>query len=163
MYSGRETRHRSLNHTQQWLLVYEFPSTIILFEKDKITFLCSSSKGALPDMSICNVNFTPPAAKILGQLEKTPVPIEILPVPKPKDPPNDSLAKFVKLYTSKERVGALLKEQPNGRLVSEFNKAVDAASSKPELVVIAHAVSALLAVKDEEEMVCKIKGCVSWL
>ncbi|KAL1669350.1 FACT complex subunit-domain-containing protein [Schizophyllum commune] len=120
---------------QQWLLVYEFPSTIILFEKDKITFLCSSSK-----------------AKILGQLEKTPVPIEILPVPKPKDPPNDSLAKFVKLYTSKERVGALLKEQPNGRLVSEFNKAVDAASSKPELVDIAHAVSALLAVKDEEEM-----------
>jgi nucleosome binding factor SPN SPT16 subunit len=30
-----------------WLLGYEFPSTLILFQKDKLTILCSASKGAL--------------------------------------------------------------------------------------------------------------------
>jgi len=30
---------------QQWLLGYEFPSTILLFRKDKIAVLCSAKKG----------------------------------------------------------------------------------------------------------------------
>ncbi|TRM59387.1 FACT complex subunit-domain-containing protein [Schizophyllum amplum] len=121
---------------QQWLLVYEFPSTLIFFEKDKVTFLCSASK-----------------AKILSQLEKNaPVPIEILAQPKPKDPPNDSLSKFVERFASKERVGTLLKEQPSGKLIAEWNKALEGAASKPELVDISHTISAVLSTKDAEEM-----------
>ena len=32
---------------QQWLLGYEFPSTLLLFEKDSMHTLCSASKGSL--------------------------------------------------------------------------------------------------------------------
>jgi len=38
----------ALNQTlcpKTWLLGYEFPSTFILMERNRVTFLCSSSKG----------------------------------------------------------------------------------------------------------------------
>ncbi|KAJ7650345.1 FACT complex subunit SPT16 N-terminal lobe domain-containing protein [Roridomyces roridus] len=71
----------TLCDSQQWLLGYEFPSTLILFGEDKVTILCSASK-----------------AKILSQIEGTsgPVPVEILAQAK-KEQTNDSLDRFFQL------------------------------------------------------------------
>ncbi|KAF8636567.1 hypothetical protein AX17_003378 [Amanita inopinata Kibby_2008] len=122
---------------QQWLLGYEFPSTFFLFHEDKISILCSASK-----------------AKILGQIADTSgiVPIEIFPQTKGKEAPNDTMLKFLNAYTSKGRVGSLIKESHTGKLISEWEKLVSESSNKPELVDMAPAVSALMAVKDDEEL-----------
>ncbi|KAG8217204.1 FACT complex subunit SPT16 [Butyriboletus roseoflavus] len=59
---------------QTWLLGYEFPSTLLLVEKEKLLILCSASK-----------------AKVLQQIKdgNPPVPIEILVQAKAKEPPTD--------------------------------------------------------------------------
>jgi nucleosome binding factor SPN SPT16 subunit len=41
-------READLTRLQTWLLGYEFPSTSILFEKKKVSILCSASKGTPP-------------------------------------------------------------------------------------------------------------------
>jgi hypothetical protein len=47
--------------SQTWLLGYEFPSTFILFQKDKVSILCSASKGTSPhpEIRIIHVSFQP--------------------------------------------------------------------------------------------------------
>ncbi|KAF9484717.1 FACT complex subunit SPT16 [Pholiota conissans] len=122
---------------QQWLLGYEFPSTLFLFQKNKISILCSASK-----------------AKILSQIENAvkSVTIEILARPKGKDASSDALAKFLAQYTLAKRVGVLIKESPSGKLVSEWQGVVNDSASKPELVDMSPAISSLMAVKDEEEL-----------
>ncbi|KAK7440234.1 FACT complex subunit spt16 [Stygiomarasmius scandens] len=122
---------------QQWLLGYEFPSTFLLFQRDKITILCSASK-----------------AKILSQIAGTSgvVPVEILAQAKAKDQPNDAVAKFFELYASKKCVGALSKEEHTGKLTSEWNKLVSDLKEKPELVDMGMAVSGFMAVKDDDEL-----------
>ncbi|KAF8163125.1 FACT complex subunit SPT16 [Crassisporium funariophilum] len=122
---------------QQWLLGYEFPSTLTLFQKNKISIVCSASK-----------------AKILSQIENISkaITIEIIARPKGKDASNDALPRFLALYTSATRVGTLVKEVPSGKLVSEWQALVNEASSKPELVDMAPAVSSFMAVKDTEEL-----------
>ena len=57
------------------------------------------------------------------------------------------------MYSKLTRVGALVKEEGSGKLVDEWRKAVDSSNSKPEQKDIASAISTLLAVKDEEELV----------
>jgi nucleosome binding factor SPN SPT16 subunit len=91
----------------------------------------------------------------LSQIEgkKGIVPVEIFAQAKAKEAPNDSLSNFFQLYSSFEKVGTLTKEQHSGKLMSEWEKLVGAAASKPALVDMAPAVSAFMAVKDEEEMV----------
>jgi nucleosome binding factor SPN SPT16 subunit len=98
--------------------------------------------------------FSPPA-KILSQVENAvkSVTIEILARPKGKDASNDALSKFLAQYTSAKRVGTLVKEAPSGKLVSEWQAAVDKSVSKPEFVDMAPAISSLMAIKDEEELV----------
>ncbi|KAJ7286043.1 FACT complex subunit SPT16 [Mycena rebaudengoi] len=124
---------------QQWLLGYEFPSTLILFEDQKITILCSASK-----------------AKILSQIQGSSggVPVEILAQAKGKEPPNDSLPRFFDLYASKKRVGTLQKEVHRGKLIDEWKKRIADAPSKPELVDMGPALSAFMAVKDADELKC---------
>ncbi|KAF7322686.1 FACT complex subunit SPT16 [Mycena chlorophos] len=122
---------------QQWLLGYEFPSTLILFEKEKITILCSASK-----------------AKILSQIQGSsgPVPVELIAQAKNKEPANDAFPRFFALYASQKRVGSLQKEVHRGKLIDEWKKALQDASDKPEVVDMGLAFSAFMAVKDEEEM-----------
>ncbi|KAJ6606562.1 FACT complex subunit SPT16 [Mycena vulgaris] len=124
---------------QQWLLGYEFPSTLILFEEQKITVLCSASK-----------------AKILSQIEGSAgsVPVEILAQAKGKEPANDALPRFFALYAAKKRVGTLLKEAHRGKLIDEWKKLLADATAKPELVDMGPALSAFMAVKDTEELKC---------
>ncbi|KAJ7679219.1 FACT complex subunit Spt16, N-terminal lobe domain-containing protein [Mycena polygramma] len=113
-------------HFQQWLLGYEFPSTFILFECDKITILCSASK-----------------AEILSQIEgsSSVVPVEILAQAKGNEPANDAVPRFVALYASKKRVGTLSGEVHRGRLIEEWKKLL-AGAFEPPLVDMGPAVSA---------------------
>ncbi|KAJ3572801.1 hypothetical protein NP233_g2845 [Leucocoprinus birnbaumii] len=122
---------------QQWLLGYEFPSTLILFQKDQISILCSASK-----------------AKILAQVEQSQglAPIKIFVQAKGKEPANDSLPQFFDRYCKSQRVGTFLKEKHTGKLISEWEKLIQEASEKPELVDMSPAISTAMAVKDEEEL-----------
>lgn len=72
---------------------------------------------------------------------------------KAKEPANDAIPSFLALYKTAQRVGTLLKESHAGKLVSEWQKVVAEADSKPELVEMAPAVSSLMSVKDAEELV----------
>lgn len=87
------------------------------------------------------------------------MPLQILAQAKPKDPPTDALPTFASIYTKLKRVGALIKENISGRLVDDWNKAISEAEAKPELVDMAPAVSTLLAVKDDEELV---RQCIQY-
>jgi len=100
-------------------------------------------------------SLTFPPAKILSQVEKAArdVTVEILARPKGKDVPSDALPKFLEMYKSAKKVGTLIKEAPSGKLVSEWQALVNESQEKPELVDMALAISALMAVKDEEELV----------
>ncbi|KAJ7471883.1 FACT complex subunit Spt16, N-terminal lobe domain-containing protein [Mycena latifolia] len=113
---------------QHWLLGYEFPSTLILFEAQKITILCSASK-----------------AKILSQIEGSSgrsVPVEILATSRNKEPEYDALHHFFALYASKKRVGTL-KEVHRGKLIDEWKKLH--APEKPALLEMSSALSALMS------------------
>ncbi|KAH9951270.1 FACT complex subunit SPT16 [Amylocystis lapponica] len=122
---------------QTWLLGYEFPSTLMLFQKDHLYILCSASK-----------------AKILSQIKGSgaPVPIDIYVQARAKDPPTDALPRFLEAYTGHERVGTLMKEKHSGKFVDEWTKALEGAAKKPNVVDMSAAVSAFMAVKDEDEL-----------
>ncbi|ESK83469.1 fact complex subunit spt16 [Moniliophthora roreri MCA 2997] len=135
--AGEDEPMKKGTSMQQWLLGYEFPSTFLLFQRDKITFLCSASK-----------------AKILSQIEGASgtIQVEILAQAKAKEPANDTVPNFFKIYAAKNKVGTLTKESHSGKLMNEWDKLVKDAASKPELVDMAPAVSAFMAVKDDEEL-----------
>ncbi|KAG1835734.1 FACT complex subunit SPT16 [Suillus variegatus] len=137
--AGEDEPVRKGTAFQTWLLGYEFPSTLLLFQKDKLLILCSASK-----------------AKFLHQIKEgnPPVPVEILVQAKAKEPPSGALPKFVEAFTSFKRVGSLVKEMCTGKLMTEWEQGVSKADNKPELVDMAPALSAFMAVKDEEEMKC---------
>ncbi|KAI0797833.1 FACT complex subunit SPT16 [Abortiporus biennis] len=135
--SGDEEPIRKGTALQTWLLGYEFPSTFVLFEKDRMYILCSASK-----------------AKILSQIQgpNSHIPVEIFAQSKAKEPPTDAVPKFFEIYSRHKRVGALIKESNSGKLVDEWNGLVGSAESKPELVDMTPAMATLLAVKDEDEL-----------
>ncbi|KIJ17069.1 hypothetical protein PAXINDRAFT_9925 [Paxillus involutus ATCC 200175] len=135
--AGEDEPVRKGTAFQTWLLGYEFPSVFLLFEKDKISILCSTSK-----------------AKFLQQIKdgNPPVPVEMLIQAKAKEPPTDALPKFIEAYSSHKRVATLVKESYGGKLMSEWNQGIDKLANKPEQVDMAPALSVLMAVKDEEEL-----------
>ncbi|TFY82810.1 hypothetical protein EWM64_g1199 [Hericium alpestre] len=123
---------------QTWLLGYEFPSTLLLFQKDKLSVLCSVNK-----------------AKILQQLQThgTIVPVDILIYSKAKDSVTEGLPDIMKTFLSQHRVGLLTKESFSGKLAEEWNRALSSAESKPELVDIGPAISFFMAVKNDDELI----------
>lgn len=100
----------------------------------------------------------PNTAKILAQIEQAEglVPIKTFVQAKGKDTANDTLPQFFEQYCKSKRVGTFLKEQHTGRLIADWEKLCSEASEKPELVDMSPAISAAMAVKDEEELVSKI-------
>ncbi|KAL7416408.1 FACT complex subunit-domain-containing protein [Mrakia frigida] len=122
---------------QTWLLGYEFPSTLIVFTKDQITFVCSSSK-----------------AKILAQLSAGSPDIPIVILPKGKDPSNHipNVIKQIGETGEGKRIGVLLKEKHKGKLVDEWTKALGEAEKKLDEVDIAPGLSAVMALKDASEL-----------
>ncbi|KIY62352.1 FACT complex subunit SPT16 [Cylindrobasidium torrendii FP15055 ss-10] len=136
--SGEDEPMKKGTCFQQWLLGYEFPSTILLFEKDRLSILCSSSK-----------------AKYLSQLKdpKGIIPVEIFAQAKAKEPVNDSLPKFVERYLATKKVGTMLKEQQAGKIMKEWAEALKTnGGAQPETVDMGPAVSSFMAVKDAEEL-----------
>lgn len=93
-------------------------------------------------------------AKIISQAAtpKSPVPVNVLVLAKGKEPTTDALSKFLDAYTPSERVGVLVKEKQTGKMISEWNAAVEGAARKPAVVDMTSAISRFLAVKDEEEI-----------
>lgn len=83
------------------------------------------------------------------------MPIEIFAQAKGKELSNDALPKLVEIYLSKKRVGTLLKEIPLGKLITEWQKAIEESENRPELVDMSSSVSSFMAVKDAEELVRK--------
>ncbi|KAG8690718.1 FACT complex subunit spt16 [Ceratobasidium sp. 423] len=134
---GDDEMLRKSTALQTWLLGYEFPLTLMVFAKEKIYFLCSSSK-----------------AKILHQLEipKAPIPIQIFIMAKAKDGPNEAPKQLAEALGSVKRLGGLPKEQQTGKIVDDWNKALDEQLGKPEIVDIAAAIGSIMAIKDEEEL-----------
>ena len=94
----------------------------------------------------------------MEQLRKhnTCIPVELLIQAKAKDPPTDALSRFVDAYTSLKRVGIITKETPTGKLVDEWKKALDASGKVVETADISPGLSALMAVKDDQELVRRI-------
>lgn len=94
-------------------------------------------------------------AKVLQQIKdgNPPVPIEIFVQAKAKEPPTDAVPKFIEAYSAYTRVATLVKETYHGKLISEWNEAIDKLSHKPEQVDMAPAVSTVMAVKDDDELV----------
>ncbi|KAJ7582567.1 FACT complex subunit SPT16 [Mycena floridula] len=135
--AGEDEPMRKGTCLQQWLLGYEFPSTLILFEKSKISILCSASK-----------------AKILTQIEGNEgyIPVQIFAQAKGKEPANDSLSRFFQVYKLHKTVATMSKEVHSGKLIDEWSKLLAASADKPTLVDMSPAVSSVMAVKDEEEM-----------
>ncbi|KAG8735431.1 FACT complex subunit spt16 [Ceratobasidium sp. 414] len=131
---------------QTWLLGYEFPLTLVVFAKDKIFFMCSSTKGLLGLGG---------ESKILNQLleaQKTPIPIEIFTMSKPKDGPSEAPKKLAEALGALKRIGGLPKEQQTGRIVDDWNKALEEHAGKPEVVDISAGLASIMAVKDEDEL-----------
>ncbi|KDQ13142.1 hypothetical protein BOTBODRAFT_66895 [Botryobasidium botryosum FD-172 SS1] len=119
-----------------WLLGYEFPSTIMLFQKEKLYFLCSASK-----------------AKILNQLSaESVIPFEVLTTARPKDPPTDAIPRLAAVLANVQRIGTLTKEKHRGRITDEWAKQLETNDNKVDFVDIATAFSSVMAVKDEDEL-----------
>lgn len=81
------------------------------------------------------------------------MPIEILVQAKAKEPPTDAVPNFVETYSTYTRVATLVKQTYNGKLINEWNQAIDKLANKPEQVDMAPALSTVMAVKDEDELV----------
>lgn len=99
---------------------------------------------------VCNL-----LAKVLQQIKdgNPPVPIEILIQAKAKEPPTDAFPKFIEAYSTYTRVATLVKETYHGNLINEWNQGIDKLANKPEQVDMAPALSTVMAVKDEDELV----------
>jgi nucleosome binding factor SPN SPT16 subunit len=95
------------------------------------------------------------SAKVLIQIEESNqhIPVQIFSQAKPKDPPSDAFPAFVALYKNHEKVGMITKEKHSGKVVDEWNKLIKDEDVKVEVVDMSYAVSAFMAVKDEEELV----------
>ncbi|OWZ71873.1 FACT complex subunit SPT16 [Cryptococcus neoformans] len=120
---------------QLWLLGYEFPSTLMVFEKSprKITFVCGSSK-----------------AKLIRQLQPSNgIEIDVKVRSKDATAAKETMEEVVASLNGK--FGSLPKDRPIGKLVDEWNSAVETKGGL-EVVDVAIPISAVLAEKDGEEL-----------
>jgi nucleosome binding factor SPN SPT16 subunit len=81
------------------------------------------------------------------------VPIEILIQAKAKEASTNALPKFIEAYSKYTRVATLIKETYHGKLITEWNQGIDSLKNKPEQVDMAPALSTVMSVKDEDELV----------
>ncbi|KAJ3333758.1 FACT complex subunit spt16 [Blyttiomyces sp. JEL0837] len=132
---------------QLWLLGYEFPDTIILFNSDRIHFLTSQKKGNI----IETVN------RHSGDL----VPIEIHRRGKDEKVNQELFARITD--NMKGKVGVVPKEKKEGKFVGEWKAAL--AGKTFDEVDATEGIAGLLSVKDEDdlkniELACKLTDSV---
>ncbi|KZO99500.1 FACT complex subunit SPT16 [Calocera viscosa TUFC12733] len=136
-----DTGTRKSSAFQTWVLAYEFPSTLLVVTKTDIYFLTSSSK-----------------VKILKQLLPEPANSPKLHLlvrsnkDKEKDATVNTMDELLEALKGCNRIASLPKEQHTGKLASDFAAAFSALSPTPDTVDCAPALSALMSVKDEDEL-----------
>nr|ODN93073.1 FACT complex subunit SPT16 [Cryptococcus depauperatus CBS 7841] len=121
---------------QLWLLGYEFPSTLIIFLKStrKVVFLSSNSR-----------------AKILRQLESSQdVEVEIKTRSKDVSQAKEAMEEVVQMIEN-GKIGTLPKDKPEGKIVDEWNSAIESKSDL-ESVDVSIPISAVLAIRDGEDL-----------
>ncbi|KAG0173480.1 FACT complex subunit spt16 [Apophysomyces sp. BC1015] len=131
-----ENTYRKSVTTMTYLLGFPFQQTLMLLTQDKVTFVCSSRKG-----------------DYLESIKKgdKQVPVEII-------RRNKNMEENIPLYTplleelEGKRVGTIVKDNFEGKNVDEWKQALSSSGKSFESVDIAPAISACLAVKDEEEV-----------
>nr|ODO02764.1 FACT complex subunit SPT16 [Cryptococcus depauperatus CBS 7855] len=121
---------------QLWLLGYEFPSTLIIFLKStrKVVFLSSNSR-----------------AKILRQLESSQdIEVEIKTRSKDVSQAKEAMEEVVHMIEN-GKIGTLPKDKPEGKIVDEWNSAIENKSDL-ESVDVSIPISAVLAIRDGEDL-----------
>ena len=79
--------------------------------------------------------------------------VEIFAQAKAKEQPTDALPRFLAAYTSHKSVGTLGKDTQSGKMIDDWKNALNASDVKPQTVDIAPSISAVMAAKDEDELV----------
>ncbi|WPH01625.1 Hypothetical protein R9X50_00447400 [Acrodontium crateriforme] len=124
------------NATQFWLLGYEFPATLFLITLDSM-YIVTTKKKAL----------------YLETLKDGKTPVEI--IVRGKDA-EENAKQFEKLKdvikTAGKKVGVIAKDQSTGPFITEWKAAFSEISKDVEEVDIGPALSASMAVKDENEL-----------
>lgn len=125
-----------LKQSQFWLLGYEFPSTIFLFTPDTMYIVTTKKKAAY-----------------LEPLKDGKTPVEILVRGKDAAENEKQFKRCLDLIqTSGNKVGVIAKDPSSGPFVDEWRNAFSEISKEVEEVDIAPALSAVLSVKDENEL-----------
>ncbi|GAA95631.1 uncharacterized protein L969DRAFT_615408 [Mixia osmundae IAM 14324] len=140
--SDEANPYRKTTSMQTWLLGYEFPSTLILFEPDKITILGSSTK-----------------IKILNPIKTLPdetdaddrVEIELLARSKDESH-NASLWQKITDAIAKKRVGQVPKDVHTGKFVDEWERSLKSADTSHTVVDVANTLASIYSVKEEDEL-----------
>ncbi|KAI8148314.1 FACT complex subunit-domain-containing protein [Fennellomyces sp. T-0311] len=131
-----ENPYRKSVTAETWLLGVPMYQTLILLTPDKTTFVCSGKK-----------------ADMLEGLKKGDKQVTIDVLRRTKDAEeNMALYKPLIEELSGKRVGVVEKDKFTGKNIDEWKKALESAGKSFESVDITAALSACLAVKDEDEV-----------
>ncbi|ODV90690.1 hypothetical protein CANCADRAFT_109297 [Tortispora caseinolytica NRRL Y-17796] len=114
-----------------WLLTYEFSSTLMLITKDSTYFVTSPSK-----------------AKYLDAIKSDSVQV----IPRPKDPAEAAEAFRKVLPALGSKVGHFPKDQFQGPFVDAWNDILESLETAPEYVDVSAPIASVLRHKTEEEI-----------
>ncbi|KAL8281276.1 hypothetical protein RQP46_006310 [Phenoliferia psychrophenolica] len=140
--SDEENPYRKGSSVQTYLLGYEFPSTLMLLSKSKVYFVVSSTKAKL----LLPIQTAPASA---GENK---VEVEILTRTKDEAENKKLFQRILDVIGADAKVGTLPKDKMVGKFVTEWTTFVTEAGVDMKEVDAGPGVSALLAVKDDEEM-----------
>ncbi|CAO3587831.1 unnamed protein product [Absidia cylindrospora] len=129
-----ENPYRKSITLQTWLVGGPLYQTLVLLTPEKITFVCGNKK-----------------ANALEKLDSGMIPVQVIRRQKSIE---NNLPLYLPVIKSLDgkRVGIIVKDRYEGRLVDEWTKALSNSRKQYEEVDITPAISACIAVKDDEEM-----------
>ncbi|GAA5828631.1 hypothetical protein JCM11251_000879 [Rhodosporidiobolus azoricus] len=137
--SDEENPYRKGSALQTYLLGYEFPSTLMLLGKRKVTFVVSASKAKLLQ----------PITK--GEGDKT-VEVEILTRSKDEAENKKLFEQVIETISEGNKIGTLPKDKMAGKFVNEWQGVLQGSGKDIKEADVAAGVSTLLAAKDAEEL-----------
>ncbi|GAA5917004.1 hypothetical protein JCM6882_001301 [Rhodosporidiobolus microsporus] len=137
--SDEENPYRKGSALQTYLLGYEFPSTLMLLGKRKVTFVVSASKAKLLQ----------PITKAEGDKS---VEVEILTRSKDDAENKKLFEQVIETIGDGNKVGTLPKDKMGGKFVNEWQGVLQGSGKDLKEADVAMGVSTLLAEKDAEEL-----------
>ncbi|CAA21804.1 histone H2A-H2B chaperone, FACT complex subunit Spt16 [Schizosaccharomyces pombe] len=127
-----------------WLLGYEFPSTLILLEKHRITILTSVNKANM----LTKLAETKGAAADVNILKRT----------KDAEENKKLFEKIIEyIRATNKKVGVFPKDKTQGKFINEWDSIFEPVKSEFNLVDASLGLAKCLAIKDEQEL-ANIKG-----